>query len=238
MESLLIAAGIIFVASILQACTGFGFSIMATPFLLLVYDPHTAIQINIILSIFISVFMLPRLWKDIERPLVIRLVKGSIVGSLIGLAIFLFLDIRYLKISISVLILLLTLLLIFRFSVRQTNTKDHFAGGLSGMLTTSIGMPGPPLLLYFTGAQIEKAVLRSTTLGYYLFIYTVSLGMQIGFGSSSSEIWLTSLMLLPVTIGGMFVGQWLFAYINPRAFQIMTYCILGATGLYLFITSI
>lgn len=37
---------IVSVASILQAGTGFGFSIMDTPFLLLLFDSHDAIQLN------------------------------------------------------------------------------------------------------------------------------------------------------------------------------------------------
>ncbi len=43
---------IILVASVLQTSTGFGFSILATPFLLLLFKPIEAIQINLILSLF------------------------------------------------------------------------------------------------------------------------------------------------------------------------------------------
>src|SRR5690625_6271974 len=45
---------IILLASILQTSTGFGFSIMATPFLLLMFEAREAIQINLILSLVIS----------------------------------------------------------------------------------------------------------------------------------------------------------------------------------------
>ncbi|WP_209125271.1 sulfite exporter TauE/SafE family protein [Alkalihalobacillus sp. BA299] len=238
MEGIVISAMIVLFASVLQACTGFGFSIMATPFLLFVYAPHVAIQINIILSILISVFILPKIIKDVDKKLLIKLVKGSIIGAPFGIGIFLFLDVQFLKIVISLLILFLTCLLILQFSVKQTSAKDHISGGLSGMLTTSIGMPGPPLLLYFSGVKIEKAVLRSTTLAFYLFIYVVALGMQITFGSTNKEIWFTSLILVPVSICGMILGQWLFKFINQKVFQLITYVILGVTGFYLLFSSI
>ncbi|WP_096200802.1 sulfite exporter TauE/SafE family protein [Bacillus sp. FJAT-45350] len=238
MESLLLASIIVFFAAVLQACTGFGFSIMATPFLLFVFDPRTAIQINIILSIVISLFMVPRIGKEVDKVLLKRLLIGSVIGSPIGIFVFLYLDVQLLKLIISLLILFLTALLIFKFTTNRTAKKDTIGGGLSGLLTTSIGMPGPPLLLYFTGANIDKAVLRSTTLAFYLFVYVVGLGMQITFGSTSKEIWISSLMLLPVTFAGIFVGQYVFHYINQRVFQLITYIILAITGLYLLFTSI
>ncbi|MGO4889593.1 sulfite exporter TauE/SafE family protein [Anaerobacillus sp. MEB173] len=238
MESILIASMIVLFASMLQACTGFGFSIMATPFLLFIYAPQVAIQINIILSILISIFIVPKIYKEVDRRLLLLLVKGSIIGAPIGIGIYLFLDVQVLKIIISLLILALTLLLILKFTVKQTTGKDLTSGGLSGLLTTSIGMPGPPLLLYFSGARIEKSVLRSTTLTFYLFIYVVALVMQITFGSTNIDIWITSLILLPVTVLGMFLGQRLFRYINQRVFQIITYVILAVTGVHLLVSSI
>ena len=57
---------IILVASILQTSTGFGFSILATPFLLLLFKPTEAIQINLILSLFISVALLTKIKEDID----------------------------------------------------------------------------------------------------------------------------------------------------------------------------
>ena len=39
------------VASILKISTGFGFLILATPFLLLLFEPMVAIQINLIVSL-------------------------------------------------------------------------------------------------------------------------------------------------------------------------------------------
>ena len=42
---------IILIAAILQTSTGFGFSIFATPFLLLLFTPNEAIQINLIFDL-------------------------------------------------------------------------------------------------------------------------------------------------------------------------------------------
>lgn len=237
-ESLIVLVVIVLVASLLQTSTGFGFSIIGTPFLLVIYPVHTAIQINIILSICLSAFMIIKIRKEVDQTLLFRLMKGSIAGLIIGIFMYLFVDIQFLKMAVGILILSLTVLLIFRFTLNRTKNKDLMTGGLSGLLTTSIGVPGPPLLLYFSGSHVDKVTLRSTTLAYYLFVYFVSLVMQISFGGTSKETWVTSLIAIPPLFAGILLGQILFKWISQKTFRMITYVILIFTGSYLIVTSL
>lgn len=236
MEDLIVLFVIVLVASLLQTSTGYGFSIIGTPFLLLIYPAHMAIQVNIILSICLSAFMIFKIRKEVDKSLLIRLIKGSIIGLIFGIFIYLFLDIQLLKMTVGALILVLTILLILKLTVNRTQNKDFITGGISGLLTTSIGVPGPPLLLYFSGAGIDKTTLRSTTLAYYLFVYSVSLFMQISFGGTSKETWIFSLAAIPPLFAGIMLGQLFFKWISQNAFRIITYIILMFTGIYLLVT--
>lgn len=191
-EELLILFLIVIIASSLQASTGYGFSIVGTPFLLMVFPFHEAIQINIILSICLSSVMIYKIRKEIDLELLKKLIYGSPIGLLAGIFIYLYFETEFITLSVGIIVLILTLLLISNFTVKRTEIKDYTAGGLSGLLTTSIGVPGPPLLLYFSGARIDKTILRSTTLAFYLFVYTASLAMQITFGGTNTEIWISS----------------------------------------------
>ncbi|HLR52325.1 MAG TPA: sulfite exporter TauE/SafE family protein, partial [Candidatus Avamphibacillus sp.] len=103
----------------------------------------------------------------------------------------------------------------------------------SGIFTTSIGMPGPPLLLYFSGTNTEKETLRSTTLAFYLFIYLASLVLQVLFAGTTKEIWFSSLKALPIVVIGLILGQVIFKWINQRMFQLLTYILLFISGGYL-----
>ncbi|MES5261643.1 sulfite exporter TauE/SafE family protein [Priestia megaterium] len=237
MEDLMVLIIIVLVASLLQTSTGYGFSIVGTPFLLLIYPTHMAIQINIILSICLSAFMIFKIRKEIDKSLLVRLIKGSVMGLILGIFIYLFLDIQLLKMTVGALILFLTILLILKLTINRTQNKDFITGGISGLLTTSIGVPGPPLLLYFSGAGIDKTTLRSTTLAYYLFIYFVSLVMQISFGGTSKETWIFSLIAIPPLFAGIMLGQLFFKWISQKVFRIITYIILMFTGVYLLVTS-
>src|SRR5699024_11280520 len=105
-----------------------------------------------------------------------------------------------LKYTISIIDISLIFLLILQFRLNQTTRRDFSIGGLSGTFTTRIGMPGPPLLLYFSNTNTPKEKLRGTTLAFYLFIYSISLVIQVIFEGTSKVIWLSSLQALPVVI--------------------------------------
>jgi len=229
---------IILTASVLQTSTGFGFSILATPFLLLLFEPGEAIQINLVLSLLISLALIRKVRKDIDFGILKRFVIGSVIGLPIGMFIFLLIDINKLKLAISFIILALTVLLMLKFRMQQGKKRDLAVGGISGVLTTSIGMPGPPLLLYFSGTDTQKEKLRGTTLAFYLFIYLISLVVQVIFAGTNKTVWISSTLALPLVFIGLYLGQLLFKRINQQIFRIFTYIILLFTGIYLFIESL
>src|SRR5699024_4161190 len=224
---------IVLVASVLQTSTGFGFSLLANAFLLLIFEPIEAIKINLILSLIISSALIMKIRKDIDFGILRRFVVGSVTGLPIGIIIFLLIDINRLKMGVSLIILVLTIMLILKFRINRNKKRDLLVGGLSGSFTTSIGMPGPPLLLYFSGTDTQKEKLRGTTLAFYLFIYSISLVIQVIFAGTNKVIWLSSLQALPLVIIGLFLGQVMFKWINQTVFRMLTYGLLLFTGIYL-----
>ncbi|SMB87810.1 Uncharacterized membrane protein YfcA [Desulfonispora thiosulfatigenes DSM 11270] len=237
MDSYILFFSIVLIASILQTSTGFGFSIMATPFLLLLFMPKEAIQVNLILSIFISVALITTIKNDIDFEILKRFIIGSSFGIPFGIIFFLFLDMNTLKLGVSIIILILTVLLIRNFRINQTDKRDFAVGAISGTLTAAIGMPGPPVLLYFSGTETEKEKLRATTLAFYIFVYSASLVIQIIFAKTSKTVWISSTYAIPVVIMGLYLGQLLFKKINQETFRIFTYFILLSTGSYLLFES-
>src|SRR5690625_3353488 len=104
-------------------------------------------------------------------------------------------------------------------------------------MTTSIGMPGPPLLLYFSGTDTKKESLRATTLAFYLFIYCVSLIIQMSVVGTSKIVWFSSGIALPIVLISLYLGQILFNHLSQRSFQVIVYLILFFTAIYLLIES-
>ncbi|MDV2887470.1 sulfite exporter TauE/SafE family protein, partial [Alkalihalophilus pseudofirmus] len=78
----------------------------------------------------LSAFMIFKIRKEVDKSLLIRLIKGSIVGLLFGIFIYLFLDIQILKMAVGILIIMLTVLLIFKLTLNRTRNRDFTAGGI------------------------------------------------------------------------------------------------------------
>ncbi|MFD2751935.1 sulfite exporter TauE/SafE family protein [Virgibacillus siamensis] len=233
METIILLSIIILAASMLQTSTGFGFSIVATPFLLVIFEPREAIQMNLILSLVISIALIVKIKKDIDIGILKRFIVGSFVGLPIGISTFLMMNMTFLKLGVGALIMVLTLLLMLKFRIRQSRQRDMVIGGVSGAFTTGIGIPGPPILLYFSGTDTSKEKLRGTTLAFYLWIYAVSLIIQVMFAGTSKEIWQSSAAALPVVLIGLLLGQVLFRWISQELFRKLTYVLLFFSGIYL-----
>ena len=229
---------IILFATVLQTSTGFGFSTLATPLLLFLFGPAEAIQINLILSLVLSLSLIKSIRESIDYGMLKRYILGSSAGVFIGIIFFIWIDINSLKMFVGLVILMLSVLLIFKFTITKSTRKEGVVGVTSGALTSSIGMPGPPLLLYFSGTDHKKEVVRSTTLAYYLFIYLISLIVQVAFAGTSETTWISSLWALPVVFIGLYLGQMLFKWISQKIFQIIIYIILFATGISLLMNSL
>jgi uncharacterized protein len=224
---------IAFLAALLQTATGFGFSLIATPLLLLVYDAQTAIQLNIILGMAVSVVMLPRAAREADRALLWRMVLGTLAGAPLGLAIYLHGDVAVLKGIVAALALGLALALALKFHFARSPGRDYGVGAASGLLSTSIGVPGPPLMLYFSSGQFSKQAARGTTLAFFLFAYAGSLAFQVAGSGFANGVGPAVLVCLPLTLLGIAAGQLIFGFINQRVFVSLIWALLVATGFYL-----
>src|SRR5690606_2864357 len=100
--------------------------------------PQEAIQINIILSLLISMLLIRKIKKDIDVKILKRFIIGSTAGVPFGIVLFMSINIEAFKLGVGCLLLLLTLLLMFKCKVKATPVRDFIVGGLSGLLTTSI----------------------------------------------------------------------------------------------------
>ncbi|AYC28497.1 sulfite exporter TauE/SafE family protein [Paenisporosarcina cavernae] len=221
---------IIFVATLLQTITGFGFSILATPLLLFLISPADAIQVNLILSFVLSLSVWRTLKREMNRDMLKRLIIGSLPGLPIGIVLFLVVNLVVFKLIIGFVLLFVTIFVLSPVTLHPSTKRDVGVGALAGAFTTSIGMPGPPILAYVTGAKMPKEQLRATTLAFYLFIYLVSFVMQAVVSGVHLSVWNHSLLALPVLFLGVVTGQKIFKRIPATVFNRVMYSLLIVTA--------
>ena len=112
--SLVLLSAVTLLSAVVQSTVGFGFTLLAVSFFLLILQSATAIQLLIVLNLVISLWVVGNLWRNVPRALLIKLVAGATVGFPAGLALFNYASVDQLKLVVAAAILVFVPLLAFR----------------------------------------------------------------------------------------------------------------------------
>ena len=233
----------VFGASALQSATGIGFGVIAGPILLILLNNGSAIQISIVLNLLIASLLTPALWKQSDKALLKNLVMGLVIGSPLGLLVFLSIDIVTLKISAGVAVLL-TLILVLR-DVRSKTRKTApgpgrieqvSIGAVAGIMGVCLAMPGPVPAAWMASKAFSKETIRATILAMFVVSYTVALVLQVGLAGIGSDVLRLSVLLAPATVCGILIGQFFSSRITEQVFRWILATVLVSTATVLFST--
>lgn len=236
----LTTAMIVLLASTLQGIAGFGFGLISVPLLLLVYDPHTAVGLNIMLSIVSLSLLTFKVRRVVLIPMVKNLFYGSLIGIPLGVYIFLHFDVYRLKLTIGILTAMVSLILLSGKTVKNATGQlwERTAGSISGLLTGSIGMPGPPIILFLSNQKLSKEHFRATTAAYFVLVYGISLLLLTWLGAFNSSTALTAVSLLPFVILGGHLGYLISPLVPQAKFQHCVSILVFSTALYSVVTTL
>jgi uncharacterized membrane protein YfcA len=226
------ALAIVFLAAASAGLAGFGFSIISVPMLLIFYDPSTVIALNKILTIGTTWVVLLDTWRYVSWVHLKRLVPFSIIGLVGGIVVLKMLDPQMIKLIVGVTVILFALLLLSGL-IRHVEERRWMApvtGLVSGLSSTSTGMSGPPLVLFFTVIGLSVQAFRGTSVCYFLIIDLVGFPALVSQGLISRTDLVLSLFLAPAAIAGRWAGSWFVPYVTPTSFRRVVLCLLLATG--------
>lgn len=239
--TLLVWAGLAatcFVAAVLQATNGFGFAVLAVPFFLLLVPADQAIQLVIILSLAISLVMLPRLRDAIDPHLLLRLAVGSAIGLPIGLVAFGYSNPLIVRLAAGVVITLFAAMLGWNRYRRHPPLVamrlglDLGAGTVAGAATGLVGMPGPPLMIYLMLASAPMRAVRATLVAFFVLVYAATLLCDVVFLGVPAGDWAIAAALLPLTWIGGIVGLRIADRLHETVAVILSILVLAVAGLY------
>ncbi|MEN6484837.1 MAG: sulfite exporter TauE/SafE family protein [Syntrophobacteraceae bacterium] len=94
-------------------------------------------------------------------------------------------------------------------------------GSSAGFFGPSIGMPGIPLTVYYSAANVDKEVARATTLSFFIVLFIATLAANYGTGSISTTVYEMVPLLIPSILIGMVTGNMVFPRIPQRWFQLL-----------------
>jgi uncharacterized membrane protein YfcA len=227
---------VIFLSAVLQSTTGFGFALVAVPLLSISFDPHLVIPLVMSVS-FISLSLnVKTVWGQTNKKTLTRLLLGSLIGIPIGGLFFYYLDMHILKVFISVTIIVLSLMLVLQNNLsdrfKNVDKIDWLFGSIAGFLTLSVGIPGPPIVLYLIATKTKQEIFRAICITFLFFIYPVTLTVLIWNGSITWSMLKMLLYLVPFCFLGNFVGNRIHHLFSPRTYRILAIVLMFFAGIY------
>ncbi len=225
-------------AAFLQAANGFGGAVLAAPFFLLVLEPGPAIQLLIILSLGMSVAVLPGMGHAVNVPLLLRLAAGSVIGLPLGLAVFGWADPVAVRAAVGATILgFAAVLAATRYRRRKvglamTPGRDLAVGAAAGIATALVAMAGPPVLIYLMLADAPTFRIRATLLAFFVLCYAASILAHLATIGIPGETWAMAATLLPPIWAAGWLGRRVGDRLGADAAALLAIAVLAAAGLY------
>lgn len=230
-----LVAFVIGLSAAAAAATGFGFNLVSAPLLTFIYPPQVVVVVTLLLGGFASGMLLTRaeIRRSVDWQLVRPLFLSSLAGMPFGLALLLWGQPRTLKILIAGLTAVFALVMLSRFRLRLTGNRYDtlVVGALSGFLSTSTSLNGPPVAFYLLGRSLSKDQFRGNMV-LFVFLATLTSLVLLAAGGAISGFTLNlTLRLLPVLLAGFLAGSAVANRLSDRSFEVMVLGFLVVVGL-------
>ena len=230
--AILVALFAALLAGLVTGLTGFGLALISTPILLFVYEPKTVVVLTAIFSVFINTAVVWDSWHEARKRLALTLLVPALVGVVVGVEVLRIVDPDYVRLGVGAVVVFSALLLVrdVRLPGAQTRWGTLVAGSASGMLSTSTGLAGPPVVLLFASRGLPKHEFRGTSALYFLPMSVAGIAVLALRGLvDASEVPL-GLLLVPAAMVGKALGTALLRRVSEGAFRAMTLGLVILTG--------
>ena len=221
------------VAAFVRGYSGFGFSALIVASSALVTNPLHFVAVVMICEFMMTFQQARGVWHVISWWRVLTLMLGALMGVPLGLWALTGIapDAARAVISGYVLAMCFVLLAGWKLAGEARGISNLAAGVVSG-LANAPGMGGLPIAAYFAAQPMRAAVFRATLIAYFplLDLYSAPLYWYAGLVSWDT-LW-ASLIALPLTFLGNWLGSRHFLKTDPQEFRRFAILLLaGLAGL-------
>jgi uncharacterized membrane protein YfcA len=228
---LIVVAIAIFAASFTQVLAGFGFALLAMPIMTLALPVERALVIVTLLSAVTTVVQSALLRAHIDRALAWRLTAAAYLGMPIGLVVLNVVADTPLRIALGVSVLIATAMLARQVSLAHVGPSlDYAAGFASGVLNTSIGTNGPPLVFDLQSRGLEPDRFRATIQTVFAAGNLLAIPMFVANGKVTADGLTGALIAVPAWIAGLALGRPVRRHVHGERFRRLVLGLLAVAG--------
>lgn len=220
------------VAGLMRGYSGFGTAILLSPLYSLLWGPAAGVPVMLLLELFVSAQLLPRSWREADRPLILPIALAACAATPLGAYILLTADPEALRRAIGALVLTLGLLLLtpLRYHGPRPLALNVGVGLVSGVMKGSTGMSGPPVILYLLAGKDAARQHRANLIFFFGVIAVVAVGVPLAAGLITWAVMLKLALMLPVMVLFVRLGARLFRVVPERFYRPFALVCLLAVG--------
>jgi uncharacterized membrane protein YfcA len=226
--------GIIFLsASFVQGLTGFGFALVALPFLTIIIDIKTAIPLCILGGTLVTSILAFQLKRKCDIKKIAPLFLGSIPGIIFGATLLKTIDSGSIRIFLGILLITYSLYCLKASPAPRNlhNRWSWFAGFFSGSLGAAFSVGGPPTLIYTTVTGWDKDEIKATLTGFFLASAVLIAITHALSGLTTSRVINHFLWSVPFIITGTGIGVWFYKLLPEGRYLKLIYWGLTIMGM-------
>lgn len=235
---------VVFVSNVIQSITGFAGTVLAMPFSIMLVGYNTAKPILNVLGIVVSLGVIGLNHKSLNKKEFLKIIAIMLVGMVGGAFIT-----KQFDVSAGLLYKLLGVIVIifmcigvfnsfsekYRKKKKETNEKTSVlayivlvaAGIVHGMFVC-----GGPLLVVYASEKLKgRDEFRVTVSAVWVVLNTVMLFSDIRAGYFNPKLLILLGICIVLLFGALWVGNIIFRHINKKWFMIITYVLMGISGL-------
>jgi len=218
---------------IVAATAGFGFSLVAAPPLLLLYEPVQVTAMLLILALATRWMLLTDTWQTTNLRTIGAMLPAAWLGIGIGILIVRAVEPEYIKLLASLVVIVAALLLMRGWRPKHAHdpAAGPVAGLLSGILSPTTGMDGTPVVFLLSSRDYSVSAFRSTITVYYYLIIPVTIVALVQQGLLGREDFVRSLAVVPPVVLGTMIGQRLVRRLSVERFRTIVFGLLLVSGL-------
>ncbi len=220
-------------AGLARGFSGFGAALIFMPLASAVIGPQVAGPTLLIVDMVLTAAMVPAATRLANRREVGLMTLGAMAGIPLGTFVLLAVDPLYIRWGMVVAVGATLALLAsgWRYSGRPGNALTVGVGTISGFLSGSVQIGGPPVIAYWLGGDSSSATVRANIVLYFALSGLIA-ALSYGFsGLFTWQLAATALMAGPAYGVGLYTGSKLFGLASEAAFRRTSYGLIAFAGL-------
>ena len=223
---------VVLAATTAQSVAGFGFALIAVPFFAAVLDVRDAVVLVSLLGVLNNAILTRTAWRHVPWDVVAPMLAGALAGMPLGLVVLLVAPQDALRLAVGVTTLVMAAALGWGLRLTQRSiASEAGAGFVSGLLNTSVGINGPPIVLYLQGRDYAPSEFRGAAAVFFFACNAITLAAFVAAGIVSRDVLALWALALPAVAIGSLIGHALVRRVAPDVFRRIVFVLLAASAL-------